>query len=283
MTTEDTLPDDDEPVVIDEAAIRQKATIRSNLCPGAGFALVGRPYWGMATFAATIAIPTATAWLAAAPSTASLATTLAVAGLAVVLWLIEQVVVRKGALGEASPPLLVGGFVLAAGLAIVATLVTLVLILTAYGSSKIAGSGMTPTLRPDERVLYYKHIDRQLFQPGNVIMFRNSEESAWGQPGELVVARVIAGPGDTMTLHGGRYCVDEVEFRAAGQTANLQTVLEIPRSPDWLTVPEGSYFVVQDSPHSGCDSRVFSWVRAENLISAKMWYVSERGILEPVE
>lgn len=41
--TDDQLPDDDPPALIDAAAIRKQAKFRTYFCIGTGLALVGKP------------------------------------------------------------------------------------------------------------------------------------------------------------------------------------------------------------------------------------------------
>jgi signal peptidase I len=221
-------------------------------------------------------ITPAVAWLAVQPTAASLWTTIALLVIATVLWLAEQYAVKKGAVRAPGPSILVRGFIASGTLMCLAAVVVACLLLAAFGSLRMAGTGMSPTLEPGERLLYHKRVDWDLVTPGAVIVYKNASESAWGQPGWIMISRIIAGPGDKISLHNEQYVVNGDVRALVGETGQYEMALDIPASPQSLTVPENCYFMVQDSPLGGLDSRVLSWARAENIVASRLWYLGRR-------
>ncbi len=283
MATDDPTTNDDEPRSFDEAETRKKAVKRSWICPGAGFALVGKSAYAIATFIASLCIVPAIAWVAFRPAAASVWTTVAVFVIATVLWFAEQVAIKKAALQTPSAHSLVRGFVASSCIMWLAIIVAIGLLVTAFCSLRMAGSGMVPTLEKGERLIYHKHVDWQSVKPGAIIVYKNASDSAWGQPGWIVISRILAGPGDNISIQDGNYVVNGAAGPPVASTGKYDVVLDIPSSPELLTIPDGRYFIVQDSPSGGFDSRVLSWVRDDNVVGSRLWYFSNRGICKPVE
>jgi signal peptidase I len=267
----------------DDRAIRSKATKRSWVCPGAGFALVGSGPLAVATFVASLCIVPAVAWLAFQPNAPSAWTTLVVFVIATVLWLAEQIGVKRLKLRAPRPSILAAGFVASGCIMCVAAILALGLLFTSFGSLRMAGSGMVPTLEIGERILYHKHVDQRRAKPGSIILFRNADDSAWGQPGGLVISRVLAGPGDQLTIKKARYLVNGERGPRVTDAGQFHAVIDVPSAPRTLTVPEGCYFVVQDGLKGGFDSRVLSWVHTDHIVGSRLWHFSDRGVFVPVE
>jgi hypothetical protein len=116
-----------------------------------------------------------------------------------------------------------------------------------------------------------------------MLVYKNADDSAWGQPGWLVISRILAGPGDDISTHNGKYVVNGNAGPLVADAGRYDVVLDIPSSPESLRIPDDCYFIVQDAPTGGFDSRVLSWVRADNIIGSRLWYLSRRGICKPVE
>jgi signal peptidase I len=272
-----------EPRSIDDADIRKKARKRSWICPGAGFALVGSGKCAIATFVASLCIAPVVAWVAFRPTAASLWTTIAVLVVATVLWLAEQAAIKRSAIRTPTPSILDRGFVVSACMMWLAVSVAAFLLMTAFGQLRMGGSGMTPTLENGERLMYHKHIDWESVKPGAIIVYKNAEDSAWGQSGWIVISRILAAPGDDISIQNGQYVVNGAAGPPVADTGRYDVVLDVPSSPESLTVPNDCYFIVQDSPTGGFDSRVLSWVRADDIVGSRLWYFSRRGFFKPVK
>ena len=98
-----------------------------------------------------------------------------------------------------------------------------------------------------------------------------------------ILGPILAVAGDRLAVRGGRYVVNGEPGPAVAVTQPYEPVVSVPTEPDAITVPDGRYFVVQDDPANGYDSRVLSWVQGHNIVADRMYYLSRRGLLKPVE
>ncbi|HPX70395.1 MAG TPA: signal peptidase I [Bacillota bacterium] len=84
---------------------------------------------------------------------------------------------------------------------------------------------------------------------GDIIVFRSSLSSGSGK-GKLLIKRVIAVPGDTVSIHDGRVYRNGEElsedYTKDGFTGG---------NMEEITVPEGSVFVMGDNRQNSADSR----------------------------
>jgi signal peptidase I len=274
---------DEESRTTDESATRKKSLVRSWICPGAGFALIGKRPYAMAAFVASLCFLPSVAWLSFRPTAASLWTAISVFVIAAVLWLAEQIAIKKAALQPPGPAALVRGFVASSCIMWLTVAAALGLFLTSFGKLRMAGTGTKPTLECAEPLVYHKYVDWESVKPGAVIVYRNGNDSAWGEPGWIVISRILAGPGNDISIQGGKYMVDGISGPPVAGTGAFDVVLDIPTSPGSMKVPAGCYFIVQDSPEGGFDSRVLSWVRDESIIGSRLWRVGRPNIFQPVE
>jgi signal peptidase I len=282
MPSDDAAVDDAGIRSKDEAEIRNRAIKRAWLCPGAGFALVGARTYAIATFVASLGILPALAWIAFRPSAVSLWTTIAVLAIATSLWAAELISIKKAALHAPSPSILDRQFVALTCTMWFAAILAASLFFSAFGSLRMGGSGMRPTLEKAERLIYHKHVDWQSVIPGAIVVYKNADDSAWGRSGWLVVSRILAGPGDNISIQNENYIVNGAAGPPVADTGDYGVVLDIPLSLKSLTIPNDCYFIVQDSPSGGFDSRVLSWVRADKIVGSRLWRFSDRGIFQPV-
>jgi signal peptidase I len=185
-------------------------------------------------------------------------------------YLVEQVACRsvaiypggeRGFLSKFLVPLCAAGYVGLVGV--------LVICFLNIGSLRIGGQGMAPTLLSGDMLLYRSHVFREDLRPGHLVFFRTSADSAWGNGGDLVVARILAIPGDELSVQGGHYLVNGKRTVPASPLGKFRPSLEIPQAPKALTVLPGCYFVVQDDLQNSFDSRVLSWAKESNLVATR--------------
>jgi len=266
-----------------DRAFRRKALHRSWLCSGAGFAFLGRRQAALLTYIAVVGLLPMVTWVALRPSAASAWAVIGLFTAAAVLSVIEQFACKWATPRPAGPEFLVSGLPVAAVLFWTAIVGTLAVLYWGFGSLQLAGAGMSPTLEKGGRMLYSKRADPGRHQRGAVVVYGLSDSSAWGQPGWLTVGRILAVPGDRLAVRGGRYVVNGAPGPAVAVTEPHGPVVSVPSEPDAVTVPEGRFFVVQDDPANGYDSRVLSWVEGRNIVADRMYYLSGRGLLKSVE
>jgi signal peptidase I len=104
---------------------------------------------------------------------------------------------------------------------------------------------------------------------GDVIVFRYPRD-----PSRDFIKRVIAVPGDVVSIHEGKVSVN-------GQLIEEEYLDETTRGDlDDTVVPDGSYFVLGDNRSNSSDSRSWGFVPEENIIGKAMfsyWPLSELG------
>jgi signal peptidase I len=170
------------------------------------------------------------------------------------------------------------GIGVAAGLLLVGALIA-----RPYG---IPSDSMAPTLKPGEHLLVsrlaYRFADPA---PGDIVVFHPPAGAAGGgrtcgvtRPGgqacpqptreradETFVKRVIAGPGQRVTVRRGRPVVDgrPVAEPFTTRACRPPSLCDLPRE---IVVPPGHYFVMGDSRGGSIDSRYWGPVPREWVI-----------------
>jgi signal peptidase I len=250
--------------------MRGRARWRSHFWPGSGFALLGHS--GLACLGTvTIALlPATMLGLAFVFQPVFLWAFIASIVLYLCFYVAEQKVCRSitiipggeaGFLSRFLIPVCVAGF--AGMIGVVAVFFLNV------GSLAMAGTGMAPALPRGERVLYKRHAFQEDLRPGHFIVFKVSGESAWGVKDSLIAARILAQPGDTISIDGDHYLLNGKAAAPVSTLAGNRPVLDVPKAPQSLTVPAGCWFVVQDEAPDSVDSRVLSWAKEGDLVATR--------------
>ncbi len=267
----------------DEGTLRIKARRRSLYCPGAGFALLGRRVLAILTSTAQLCVFALVAWAVLQPSSGALWGVLVALLVATAFWVGEQLTVPWVGLRPPGPAMLVNRISLTVSLHGLAAGIVLVLVLSHFGSLRLSGTGMSPTLEKGELVLYHKRaLDGQL-RRGVVIVYKLSNQSAWRQPGSIVISRILAVPGDRLSVQGTGYVVNGEAGPALGPTGEYAPGIPVPSAPEAITVPENCFFIVQDSPSGGYDSRILSWVQRNDIVSTELYYLRASSMLKTVK
>ncbi len=129
----------------------------------------------------------------------------------------------------------------------------------------VYGTSMAPTLHDGDFVIantleYHFHRVEQ----GDVIILRDPFDSS-----KELVKRVIAGPGDRLhILDGqvhlnGRVLTEPYLKRDAAWTIRNRWPADEPAND--VQVPPDSYFVMGDNRNVSSDSRLFGWVRSDQI------------------
>ena len=264
MATEQSSPE------AEGAALRKQARWRSHFWPGSGFALLGHP--GLAFLGAVIIalMPAALLCLLFTFHPLFFWSFIASLGVYLCFYLAEQfwcrsIVIYPGGerrfLSRFLVPLCAVGYLGVVGV--------VVFFFLNIGSARIGGQGMMPTLHPGDFLMYRKQVVREHLRPGHFVYFRTSADSAWGKGGDLVVARILAIPGDEMSIEGDHYLLNGKQSVRVGPLGKFRASIEIPKAPKALKVPDSCYFIIQDNSQDSFDSRVLSWARESNMVSTQ--------------
>ena len=152
----------------------------------------------------------------------------------------------------------------------------------------IPSGSMLDTLHINDRVLVNKLSYRlHDVNRGDVVVFEKPPLAS----GEIkdLIKRVIALPGETITLNGGEVYIDGAKLDEP-YTLGKPSVPErdiIPNcdgtpGPDRCTVPTGFIFVMGDNRTGSSDSRTFGPIEESSIVGRaflKVWPVSDIGFL----
>lgn len=266
----------------DEKRLRAKARRRTMFCPGSGWALVGYGRRGTIAFASFIAFVAALVWMLWAWSTLSVYVAAATTVLAAIVWTAEWFDVGRCALRPHGDHWLVRRFAIATFATIAVVIAVPLLTATRFVPLTLEDAAMEPAIAPGEQLVYHRRVADQDFTAGMVGLWKVPARAKIGKPGETFVARILALPGDEISVRRGQYVVngEATIYRAAPAVA--QASPRVPPSPETLKVPDERYFVVQDGP-SGADSQSLGWLQMSDAVSTRLFHFGRGGILRPVK
>lgn len=145
---------------------------------------------------------------------------------------------------------------------VVLTVLMFVVISSAVQNYYVDGVSMESTLHNSERILVDKW--SYLFHPpqrGDIIVF-----AAPPSPSEDYVKRIIALPGDVLTIHNTTVIVDGVTLNESyvqpGRQGNPYFYKQITN----VIVPQNDYFVMGDNRAQSSDSRDWGFVPRNNIV-----------------
>ncbi|HEX5443856.1 MAG TPA: signal peptidase I, partial [Pirellulales bacterium] len=147
----------------------------------------------------------------------------------------------------------------------------------------VVGEGMSPAIDIGESVLFRRRIEQGQLHQGTVVLFRLPPQTRVGEPGMLLAGRLLAVPDDTISIRKGKYVVNDETTDYLAEKKLAGAAVDVPKWPQTLKVREGRYFVVQDTPRPGLDSRSISWIHDRDLVSARLIHVGRGQLLQPVE
>lgn len=152
-----------------------------------------------------------------------------------------------------------------------AIMIAILLNLFVVQPTKVRGESMEPTLHTNEYLLVEK-ITYRIHSPrrGDVVVFKYPRDEA-----ENFIKRVIAVPGDTVTIVAGRVFINDTAIAEP-------YLLQLPRENMPATlIPEGRLFVLGDNRLNSNDSRSFGMVSMEEVVGRawlRYWPLDEASI-----
>lgn len=268
-------------LIAEALELRRRARWRAFVLQGAGFALLGNSLGAWLSVGCVIFIPLLV-WFGFQPNLWSLSALLLASIYSIVLWKWELNWIKRAPL-RTKPVmgLLNDRFVLCTLIAHVSMGAVFLLTLSRFYVHLEQGNSMAPTVTADDLVIYHRAVDPERLQAGTVVYFEgNSDAMKWFQ-GKKLLARILAVPGDQISIDKGMLCVNSVPQPYESGPASKWYVVEVPESPATITVPPDCYFCVTDDVRSGFDSRLFSWVRHDDILSTRLWSIEHW--LQPIK
>ncbi len=261
-----------------EQKIRKSARRRSSLLPGMGLALLGYPIPAVLGLVLMVLVFGAMVAVCFYPSPPLAWLILAALIISILLWAIEYMAVGRIMIrpsGETNP--FSRHFKWICALCYIGVAAASICFYLHFGSLIMQGDGMSPIVLPGELILYHKRVVETDLVPGRLITFKVSSMSSWGRPGEVVMGRILAGPGDAIGIQRARYRVNGKESVEVSDVGRYKVVVDIPRAPAEAPVPPDCFFVVQERSSKALDSRTLSWARREDILATRLWLLSRRA------
>ncbi len=254
------------------AEIRRRARRRGLLIPGAGWWELGYPAWGWCGFAVALATMMCFIAFALFACVTTYWSLVVCVSLYVLVSGVEYATCRWWIPRETSPA--PRRFRLAV-LALIAGLAAgLVAMLRYDGLLMMRGTAMFPTVHERETLFFSRFMPLFGLKRGAAIAYEPDDVGR----GDAGVARVLALPGDTVSIHNGRYWVNGQETPAhPGQRKGQRIEAPAPFHPATLETPPGMYFIAVDNPAVGYDSQVLGWIPGERILSSRMLLFSRRA------
>lgn len=264
---------------------RKTARRRATICPGSGFDYMGRPMLAILCYATSVATLGLAIGTALNPSRELLLGTIFLVVAGTVLWGYEMFATLTAWPSAEPRRVLFNPWWGAAGICVLLVIFGGA-VFQSFKLATFVGTHMSPKVSDDETILFHRLVDDEQLQRGTLILFTLPEENKIDEPGKLTLGRIIAVPGDTIsTTKGARYIVNgnERETRQVAPSGSSPIALRVPTIPAKLKVPDGCYFVAQDSLDEGYDSRVLGYAKRDRILSAKMFRFSKSPFLETIE
>ena len=142
--------------------------------------------------------------------------------------------------------------------------------------ARVEGRSMEPTLHDQDRLVVNK-LAYQVHDPeiGDVVMLLHPNN-----PGQSLVKRVVAAPGDTVAFREGVVVRNGVVADEDFVAVDLRSFED--RAP--IVIPEGFYFVLGDHRNNSSDSRIFGPVPKKYIlgrIQIRWWPFADATSFEP--
>ena len=153
------------------------------------------------------------------------------------------------------------------GIVVVIVLVAFLLVFTFFTSVKMAGVSMRPTIEDETNLLINR--GRYLFMKpshNHIVAF----ESLSNEQDTIYVKRVVAVPGDTVVIKGGRLFVNGEKY---DDVADTESITYSGLAETQLTLGDDEYFVLGDNRNNSEDSRYQSiGLISKKQIKGKVWF-----------
>lgn len=148
---------------------------------------------------------------------------------------------------------------------LIAVIIGLLLSYFVVQRSAVVGSSMSPTLLNQDQLLVEKvSIHFNIPEAGSIITVDSRFIPNYGHE-EMLVKRVVAGPGDTVDFIDGKLYINDSVAQETYLPENTDTLAPM----DWngpLVIPENHVYVLGDNRAFSADSRVFGPVPEDAIV-----------------
>ena len=153
------------------------------------------------------------------------------------------------------------------GIIVLVVLLSFLLVFTFFTSVKMAGVSMKPTIQDNTNLLINRG-SYLILKPNHnhIVAF----ESLSNEQDTIYVKRVVAVPGDTVVIKGGRLFVNGEKY---DDVADTESITYSGLAETQLTLGEDEYFVLGDNRNNSEDSRYQSiGLISKKQIKGKVWF-----------
>jgi type IV secretory pathway protease TraF len=145
------------------------------------------------------------------------------------------------------------------------------------------GPEMSPALSRGKLLLVRRHVEAGLLDRERLVLFQPGDRSQSTVPRRWMLGRVVAVPGDMLSIDRDHYVINGVAGPTVSRTLGHPIALLIGQQPDKTEVPQDCFFVRQDSAKEGLDSAVLFWVSPRDMISTQFFELDRKNPLRPLE
>ena len=146
-----------------------------------------------------------------------------------------------------------------------------------FSSNLVKGESMHPTFEENDRLISLK-FPLYFSDPkqGDVVIIDAPEEK-----GKEYIKRIIATPGEEVSIHDGKIFINNKEYKESYIPDNIPTGIYNENS--WTLGPD-EYFVVGDNrnPGASMDSRYFGPIKRDTIrgiVKLRFWPMNKFGII----
>lgn len=157
---------------------------------------------------------------------------------------------------------------------IVSAIVSLIIILFLYQPVRVEGTSMLPRLEDEDRLFINKFAYQfEKIHPGDVVVFYYPRDHS-----KSYIKRVIAGPGDTLSIDRGVVRVNGKTIKEPYVPERYRDERSVPEE----VIPQNEYFVMGDHRTISSDSRDFGPVPRDLIYGRAAfvyWPMDQAGVV----
>lgn len=167
---------------------------------------------------------------------------------------------------------------------IISLILVFLIVLTFVGYVPVKGSSMMPTIQAEgEAVIAIRYLVNPDY--GDIVIINNKDKGLNGVVNDLLIKRVVAKGGDTVSLMPSKEegKEHEVVLKVNGVVVDepyvdYMTIYNMDRYQEKIVVPEGHVFVLGDNRSTSADSRTFGTISVSRIESVAVLLIGSGGV-----